>query len=266
MVALLTAGVSIQLLRLGFVVHTMDGQTMRRQESDSLLMIALTVAAAECLVSLVGSLASCQLAKLAKIDLQRKREGLFHVIIFDDKDVVVVTNDANKVVKGVSSNAAGSGGVGQQRLDGNATNASSQFTELSGVHDGNGAPGSQLFPRFCGGGREGGGGGAAAKSGQRDANLRLLEWSGPLESISQTTNLTAVRLSPKRPLDRGLSEKGIMAADLIGASNGCGGNKVVNGPRLVGGTVSSSTPANTGAGRLLTFSKDMKKSNRLILT
>ncbi|CAH1790706.1 unnamed protein product [Owenia fusiformis] len=78
-VSLVTAVVSIQLLRLGLVNHTTDGHTFQKAEKDILIIIALVDAGAECLVCIISSFVSCRVAKLAKKELFKKREGTFHV-------------------------------------------------------------------------------------------------------------------------------------------------------------------------------------------
>ena len=90
-VSMVTAVVSIQLLRLGLVNHTTDGQTFQKQEKDTLIIIALGLAGTEILVCLVSTLLSCRMAKVAKEELCKRREGMFHVKVLGQKDIVVVT-------------------------------------------------------------------------------------------------------------------------------------------------------------------------------
>ncbi|KAL3309304.1 hypothetical protein Ciccas_012150 [Cichlidogyrus casuarinus] len=94
MVSLLTALVSIQLLRLGLVIHTTQGDTYVKETLDHLILVALGVTAFECINCVLGAIASCKLAKLAKIHLRKRQNGLFHVLVFEDKDIMVVTKDS----------------------------------------------------------------------------------------------------------------------------------------------------------------------------
>uniref|UniRef100_A0A1I8HVF0 Transmembrane protein n=1 Tax=Macrostomum lignano TaxID=282301 RepID=A0A1I8HVF0_9PLAT len=93
-VSLLTAVISIQLLRLGLVNHTTDGHTYQKENLDVLLLCALGASGTECLVCIVSSILSCRLAKLAKVEMSHKRETLFHVEVYGEKDVVVVSKSA----------------------------------------------------------------------------------------------------------------------------------------------------------------------------
>ena len=90
-VSMVTAVVSIQLLRLGLVNHTTDGTTFQKDKKDPLIIIALSVAGSECLVCLVSTLLSCRVAKIAKEEMCQQREGMFHVKVLGQKDIIVVT-------------------------------------------------------------------------------------------------------------------------------------------------------------------------------
>ncbi|XP_064621405.1 transmembrane protein 196-like isoform X2 [Lineus longissimus] len=78
-VSLVTAVVNIQLLRLGLVNHTTDGQTFQKEKLDILIIIALVAAGLETLICMVSSFVSCRLAKAAKKEMFKKRDGTFHV-------------------------------------------------------------------------------------------------------------------------------------------------------------------------------------------
>ncbi|WAR18268.1 hypothetical protein MAR_000106 [Mya arenaria] len=91
-VSMVTAVVSIQLLRLGLVNHTTDGQTFQKHNKDTLIIIALALAGSEILICLVSTLLSCRMAKVAKEELCKRREGMFHVKVVGNKDIVVVTS------------------------------------------------------------------------------------------------------------------------------------------------------------------------------
>ena len=99
---MVTAVVSIQLLRLGLVNHTTDGHTFQKQEKDTIIIVALAVAGSEILVCLLSTLISCRMAKVAKEELSKRREGTFHVKVVGQKDIVVVTRplaDRNDVIE-----------------------------------------------------------------------------------------------------------------------------------------------------------------------
>ena len=90
-VSMVTAVVSIQLLRLGMVNHTTDGHTFQKEHQDPLIYVALSVAGLEILVCLVSVLLSCRMAKVAKEEMSKQRDGMFHVKVLGQKDIVVVT-------------------------------------------------------------------------------------------------------------------------------------------------------------------------------
>ncbi|XP_064600843.1 transmembrane protein 196-like [Liolophura sinensis] len=78
-VSLVTAVVSIQLLRLGLVNHTTDGHTFQKEHKDVLIIIALVAAGTECIVCLISTIFSCRMAKAVKKELFKQRDGMFHV-------------------------------------------------------------------------------------------------------------------------------------------------------------------------------------------
>lgn len=90
-VSMVVSVVSIQLLRLGLVNHTTDGHTFQKQNKDTLIIIALALAGSEIIVCLLSTLLSCRMAKVAKEELCKRREGMFHVKVVGQKDIVVVT-------------------------------------------------------------------------------------------------------------------------------------------------------------------------------
>lgn len=93
-VSLVTAVVSLQLLRLGLLNQTTDGHTFQKEQRDILILIALGLTATECAFCIISSFLSCRLARAAKHELQRKREGTFHVQVMGEKDIVVVSRDS----------------------------------------------------------------------------------------------------------------------------------------------------------------------------
>ena len=90
-VSIVTAVVSIQLLRLGLVNHTTDGHTFQKENKDILILIALATAGTECLVCILSSILSCRVAKIATEEMFKQREGMFYVKVLGQKDIVVVT-------------------------------------------------------------------------------------------------------------------------------------------------------------------------------
>ncbi|XP_038075200.1 transmembrane protein 196-like [Patiria miniata] len=75
-VSLIACIVSIQLLRLGLVNHTTDGQTFMKDSMDSLVMVALSTTAVACAFSVLSAIASSliawQLKKEQKIRGRRR--------------------------------------------------------------------------------------------------------------------------------------------------------------------------------------------------
>ncbi|XP_022083255.1 transmembrane protein 196-like [Acanthaster planci] len=75
-VSLITCVVSIQLLRLGLVNHTTDGQTFLKDSMDTLVMVALSTTAVACafsvLSAIVSGLIAWQLKKEQKIRGRRR--------------------------------------------------------------------------------------------------------------------------------------------------------------------------------------------------
>ena len=97
-VSLVTAIVSIQLLRLGLVNQTTDGHTFQKEHKDVQILIALGAAGVECFICIVSSFVSCRLARAAKKELCNKREGMFHVQVLGGADIVVVTEKKKKKI------------------------------------------------------------------------------------------------------------------------------------------------------------------------
>ena len=95
-VSLVTAIVSIQLLRLGLVNHTTDGHTFQKEKKDILLLVSLGAAGFECIVCIISTIVSCRMAKAAKKELFKQREGTFHVQVLGEKAIVVITKPLKK--------------------------------------------------------------------------------------------------------------------------------------------------------------------------
>ena len=91
-ICIVTAVVSIQLLRLGLVNQTTDGQTFAKQDKDILVIISIGISSAECLLDLICLLAAWRFGTAVKNDVFKKREGTFHVQVFGGKDIIVIQN------------------------------------------------------------------------------------------------------------------------------------------------------------------------------
>ncbi|KAI0231989.1 hypothetical protein LSAT2_017670, partial [Lamellibrachia satsuma] len=90
MVSLVTAIVSIQLLRLGLVNQTTDGSVYEKEHKDSLILIALSCAGVECLFCIASSFVSCRLAKAAKAQLAEKTVGTFYIQVVSPKEILLI--------------------------------------------------------------------------------------------------------------------------------------------------------------------------------
>lgn len=90
-VCVISAIVSIQLLRLGLVNQTSDGKIFQKEEKNELLLIAIGLAGADCFVCVLSTLASWRLGIAAKREMERKRGGTFHVQLLGEKELLVVT-------------------------------------------------------------------------------------------------------------------------------------------------------------------------------
>ena len=91
-VSLVTAVVSIQLLRMGLVNQTTDGSIYQKEPVDKLIVVAMDCAGVEGFICLISSLVSCRMARAAKKDMERKRDGTFHVQVLGQKDILVVSS------------------------------------------------------------------------------------------------------------------------------------------------------------------------------
>jgi len=96
MVSLVTAIVSIQLLRLGLVNQTTDGSVYEKEHKDSLILIALSCAGVECLFCVASSFVSCRLAKAAKAQLAEKTVGTFYIQVVGPKEILLIEKRNNK--------------------------------------------------------------------------------------------------------------------------------------------------------------------------
>lgn len=90
-VSMVTTFVSFQLLRVGLQNHATDGSTFQKEDKDPLILIALVTAGVECLICILSILLSCRVAKIAKEEMCQQREGMFHIKVLGQKDIVVVT-------------------------------------------------------------------------------------------------------------------------------------------------------------------------------
>jgi hypothetical protein len=95
-VSLVTAIVSIQLLRLGLVNHTTDGHTFQKEKKDIRILIALGDAGLEILICIISSIVSCRMAKAAKQELFAKRAEKWHVQVLGQKEIEVIVTAYKK--------------------------------------------------------------------------------------------------------------------------------------------------------------------------
>ncbi|GFR94062.1 hypothetical protein ElyMa_000909000, partial [Elysia marginata] len=71
--------VSIQLLRAGLVNHTTDGHTFQKEKQDVLIYVSLTTAGTEIVVCMAAIVLSCSIARIAKEEMSKQRDGMFYV-------------------------------------------------------------------------------------------------------------------------------------------------------------------------------------------
>ncbi|XP_013069501.1 transmembrane protein 196-like [Biomphalaria glabrata] len=90
-VSMVVAVVSIQLLRVGLVNYTTDGHTFQKEKQDVLIYLSLAAAGTEILVCMAAIILSCRIARVAKEELSKQRDGMFYVKVLGQKDIVVVT-------------------------------------------------------------------------------------------------------------------------------------------------------------------------------
>lgn len=98
-VSMVTTFVSFQLLRVGLQNHATDGSTFEKEVKDPLIIIAMGTAGVECLICILSILLSCRVAKIAKEEMCQQREGMFHIKVLGQKDIVVVTKPLLDSVK-----------------------------------------------------------------------------------------------------------------------------------------------------------------------
>lgn len=80
--ALVLACISIQLLRLGLVYHTSDGNTYQKDQKDIWIIMALSDAGAEGLFCVIAVISSWKMARLADVPPEPvKDDGPFHIQI-----------------------------------------------------------------------------------------------------------------------------------------------------------------------------------------
>ncbi|KAK3772186.1 hypothetical protein RRG08_035226 [Elysia crispata] len=90
-VSMVVSVVSIQLLRAGLVNHTTDGHTFQKERQDVLIYVSLTTAGTEIVVCMAAIVLSCSIARIAKEEMSKQRDGMFYVKVLGQKDIVVVT-------------------------------------------------------------------------------------------------------------------------------------------------------------------------------
>lgn len=91
--ALFMSLISIQLLRLGLVYHTSDGNTYQKDAKDVWIILALSDAAAEAFFGLIGVFTSWKMARLANVPPEPvKDDGPFHIQITKGGSHYMTTN------------------------------------------------------------------------------------------------------------------------------------------------------------------------------
>ncbi|XP_033113094.1 transmembrane protein 196-like [Anneissia japonica] len=75
-VSIIIGIINIQLLRLGLVDHTTDGETFMKKDKDILVVIALITACTECGISLISAFVSCGIARHIKKQTLGKNEHI----------------------------------------------------------------------------------------------------------------------------------------------------------------------------------------------
>ncbi|UJR15207.1 hypothetical protein I4U23_002166 [Adineta vaga] len=101
-VTLIVDFVNIQLLRLGLVNITTDGEAYLKERKDILVLVAILISSIECLVCLLSLFLAIRLSYDAANKKFRKKEGAFFVQVLSEKEIVVVS-------KAPSSRHSGSG-------------------------------------------------------------------------------------------------------------------------------------------------------------
>ncbi|GAU98258.1 hypothetical protein RvY_09430 [Ramazzottius varieornatus] len=91
--ALILGCISIQLLRLGLVYHTSDGNTYQKDTKDIWIIIALSDAGAEGFFGLLGCFTSWKMARLANVPPEPvKDDGPFSIQITKGGSHYMTTN------------------------------------------------------------------------------------------------------------------------------------------------------------------------------
>ena len=91
---IVTAVVSIQMLRMGLVNHTSDGHIFQKSVTDVPIIASLSLASTECFICLLSLIASWCLGVDARRNIEHKRTGTFHVQLLSEKELLVITTRA----------------------------------------------------------------------------------------------------------------------------------------------------------------------------
>lgn len=83
--------VNIQLLRLGLVNITTDGEAYLKDTPNKLVLVAILISSIECLVCLLSLSLGIRLSYDAANKKFRKKEGAFFVQVLSEKEIVVVS-------------------------------------------------------------------------------------------------------------------------------------------------------------------------------
>ncbi|XP_067942416.1 transmembrane protein 196-like [Watersipora subatra] len=108
-VSMVVAVVNIQLLRLGLVNHMSDGDTLKKESSDPLVITALAIAGGEVLICITSGLVSLRVAKWAQKQVHKQKDGTFSITVLEGlKDIEInMTNDAGNRNKNNKTEGAG---------------------------------------------------------------------------------------------------------------------------------------------------------------
>ncbi|KAF6023270.1 hypothetical protein EB796_018427 [Bugula neritina] len=88
-VSMVVGVVNIQLLKMGLVNHMLDGDTLRKEKYDDMVIIAIATAGAEILVCIISGLLSIRVAHKARKELYKKNEGTFSITVHGEKDIII---------------------------------------------------------------------------------------------------------------------------------------------------------------------------------
>ena len=86
------ATISIQLLRLGLVNQTTDGNSYAKEYKDTLVLLALGDCAVEIFNCLLTIGVALKIALNVRKEMKKRHEGTFYVQVVGEKEILVVNN------------------------------------------------------------------------------------------------------------------------------------------------------------------------------